>query len=184
MTSRNGASRRIQVVNIFVRVEFGTPVDLTKLMVEIPEAEYDPESAPGLIIRTREPAACVTIYRSGLARCTGCRSFEDARVAVNRIAASLRRLYPSIRDPVLEVRNIVCVFSLPGEVNLTSLGRLASGAVEYEPEQFPGAIVRIHGKGPALVFRSGRVVLTGVRTLGEAEEFRRELTTLHRESNA
>jgi len=46
--------------------------------------------------------------------------------------------------------------------------------VEYEPEQFPGVIYRGE-KGTALIFSSGKVVLTGFKDLGSMEAFASEL---------
>jgi len=46
--------------------------------------------------------------------------------------------------------------------------------VEYEPEQFPGVIYR-GATGTALIFSSGRVILTGFRDVDSMAAFTSEL---------
>src|SRR5713101_7459831 len=58
-------------------------------------------------------------------------------------------------------------FRIENVVASTSLGReLDLGGSEYEPEQFPGLIYRIkEPKTAILLFRSGKVVCTGAKSL-------------------
>jgi transcription initiation factor TFIID TATA-box-binding protein len=61
------------------------------------------------------------------------------------------------------------------EIPLTRLVvALQMEQVEYEPEQFPGVIYRGE-KGTALLFSSGKVVLTGFKDMGSMEAFASEL---------
>lgn len=77
-------SAQLRIVNIFARVDFGRPLDLRRMSLAIHESEYEPETTPGLIVRTKEPRSCVTLYRSGIARCTGCRSPAEVQAAAGR----------------------------------------------------------------------------------------------------
>ena len=44
---------------------------------------------------------------------------------------------------------------------------------EYNPEQFPGLVIRIKDpKNSALIFSSGKIVCTGARSLEKVEECR------------
>jgi TATA-box binding protein (TBP), component of TFIID and TFIIIB len=50
------------------------------------------------------------------------------------------------------------------ELDLYGLARL-SYDVDYEPEQFPGAILKIHEpKSALLLFKNGKIICTGART--------------------
>jgi len=70
----------------------------------------------------------------------------------------------------LKVQNIVATTSLGKPVSLTKLARTQSNT-EYNPEQFPGLVIRIkEPKTSALIFSSGKVVCTGARSMDKVEE--------------
>ena len=163
------ASSPVRIVNVFARVDFGIPFDLQKLPLRLPNAEYEPESAPGLVVRTDSPRSCITIYRSGVARCTGCKSPQDVDLAIMRVWSLMRDVGEVVPKPTSEIRNIVCVFDVGQPVDLARLAQTERGLVEYEPEQFPGAILRPPPSGTVLLFGSGRVVVTGIKAVSEAE---------------
>ncbi|MGQ0797737.1 MAG: TATA-box-binding protein [Methanobacteriota archaeon] len=63
------------------------------------------------------------------------------------------------------IENVVASTSLGQELDLKVIA-LALGGSEYEPEQFPGLIYRIkEPKTAILLFRSGKVVCTGAKSL-------------------
>lgn len=56
------------------------------------------------------------------------------------------------------------------ELDLNSLALVLSGT-EYEPEQFPGLVYRLKDpKSATLLFRSGKLVCTGSKTLGQVKK--------------
>ena len=62
------------------------------------------------------------------------------------------------------VENIVAYANLNTDIDLFNLA-LNMDNVEYEPEQFPGAILRINDpKATLLIFKNGKVICTGTRT--------------------
>ena len=70
----------------------------------------------------------------------------------------------------LKVQNIVATTSLGKPVSLTKLAKTQSNT-EYNPEQFPGLVIRIkEPKTSALIFSSGKVVCTGARSMDKVEE--------------
>lgn len=70
----------------------------------------------------------------------------------------------------LKVQNIVATTSLGKEVSLTKLARTHSNT-EYNPEQFPGLVLRIEKpKSAVLVFSSGNLVCTGTKSIGQVKE--------------
>ncbi len=182
--SQAGNARNLQVVNIFARVDFRSTFDLTKLALAVPESEYDPENTAGLILRTATPRSCITVHKSGIARCTGCRSAGDVREAVGLVAQTIRGAGFKIGEPDVEIRNVVCILDIGRAVNLELLAESARGTVDYEPEQFPAAFVRVGGKGVATVFKSGRIGFNGVRTIDQAEELGRQVLRLIVVANA
>ena len=65
----------------------------------------------------------------------------------------------------IKIENVVASTSLGNELDLQAIA-LALGGAEYEPEQFPGLIYRLkEPKTATLLFRSGKVVCTGAKSL-------------------
>ena len=67
------------------------------------------------------------------------------------------------------LRNLVAVLTLPETVHLEALAQ--ENNVMYEPEQFPGAIIKTtQPKATHLVFSSGKIVISGTRSIQELQE--------------
>ena len=70
----------------------------------------------------------------------------------------------------IKVVNIVVSTSLEHDIPLEKMAATLSNT-EYNPEQFPGLVIRIkEPKTSALIFSSGKVVCTGARTMKEVKE--------------
>ena len=70
----------------------------------------------------------------------------------------------------IKIENVVASTSIGDELDLWSVALALDGA-EYEPEQFPGLIYRIKDpKTATLLFRSGKVVCTGGRSLSHVQQ--------------
>jgi transcription initiation factor TFIID TATA-box-binding protein len=70
----------------------------------------------------------------------------------------------------LKIQNIVATTSLGKPVSLTKLARSQSNT-EYNPEQFPGLVLRIkEPKSAVLVFSSGNLVCTGTKSVGQVKQ--------------
>ena len=69
----------------------------------------------------------------------------------------------------IRIVNIVVSTSLEHDIPLEKMAATLSNT-EYNPEQFPGLVIRIkEPKTSALIFSSGKVVCTGARNLDEVE---------------
>jgi len=70
----------------------------------------------------------------------------------------------------LKVQNIVATTSLGKPVSLTKLAR-TQGNTEYNPEQFPGLVLRVKNpKSAVLVFSSGNLVCTGTKSIDQVKK--------------
>lgn len=70
----------------------------------------------------------------------------------------------------IQVVNIVVSTSLEHDIPLEKMAAVLSNT-EYNPEQFPGLVIRIkEPKTSALIFSSGKVVCTGARSMDKVEE--------------
>jgi transcription initiation factor TFIID TATA-box-binding protein len=70
----------------------------------------------------------------------------------------------------LKIQNIVATTSLGKEVPLTKLAKTIP-STEYNPEQFPGLVLRVaKPKSAVLVFSSGNLVCTGTKSIAQVKE--------------
>ena len=70
----------------------------------------------------------------------------------------------------IQVVNIVVSTALEHDIPLEKMAATLSNT-EYNPEQFPGLVIRIREpKTSALIFSSGKVVCTGARSIEKVEE--------------
>lgn len=70
----------------------------------------------------------------------------------------------------LRIQNIVATTSLGKPISLTKLARAQSNT-EYNPEQFPGLVLRVkEPKSAVLVFSSGNLVCTGTKSLAQVRD--------------
>ncbi len=75
----------------------------------------------------------------------------------------------SKKDSEYKIQNIVATTSLEKPVPLTKLARTQPNT-EYNPETFPGLVLRIkEPKSAVLVFSSGNLVCTGTKSLAQVK---------------
>lgn len=68
------------------------------------------------------------------------------------------------REPSIKIENIVATVTLDQTLDLYAIER-SIPAVEYNPDQFPGLIFRLDSpKVTALIFKSGKMVVTGAKS--------------------
>ena len=109
--------------------------------------------------------------------CTGAKSEDMARKAVNTVVHKLRKGKIKIKnEATVTIQNIVASINLGGRVYLEQAARTLPRSM-YEPEQFPGLIHRmLDPKTVILVFASGKLVCTGGKT---EEDVYRSVNLLH-----
>ena len=74
------------------------------------------------------------------------------------------------KEKDITIVNIVVSTSLEHDIPLEKMAATLSNT-EYNPEQFPGLVIRIKDpKTSALIFSSGKVVSTGAKTIEKVEE--------------
>ena len=67
--------------------------------------------------------------------------------------------------PIVEIVNVVASASIEQKLDLVKITKKFSN-VEYNPEQFPGAVFRLHNPNTAtLLFSSGKMVCTGAKSV-------------------
>ncbi len=156
----------VKVENVVVFATLGKDITLEKISQELESAEYAPESFPGVIYRIRDPKTAALIFSSGKIVCTGARSIDRAKVAVEKVVCDLRALGIDIPKKYdLRVENIVASTQIEAKEKL-ALDEIAIALEnsEYEPESFPGLVFRLAEPRVAfLLFGTGKIICTGSR---------------------
>ncbi len=163
-------SHNLKIGNIVVSTRIAAKLDLDYVETKLKNAATTKGKFPGLVYRMKKPKTAFLIFRSGKIICTGSKTKEDVKLAIDLLAADLRSIgIKTVDHPDLKVQNIVASAHLRKEVNLAKV--LECKGTEYEPEIFPGLICRIdEPKSVILVFSSGRLVITGCKTIEDCEK--------------
>jgi transcription initiation factor TFIID TATA-box-binding protein len=151
----------------------GKELDLNSLALSLNGAEYDPQIFPGLVYRLKDPKTATLLFRSGKLVCTGAKTHDQVKRAIDTVVANIQKSGIDIDDsPDFVVQNIVASADLGQPVNLTSVViSLGLERVEYEPEVFPGLVYRMTDpKVVILLFGSGKLVCTGARQPSDVEQ--------------
>ena len=163
----------LEIQNVVASSAIGQEIDLKALATDLEGVDFDPENFPGLIYRIEEPHAPALIFRSGKLVCTGADSVDGVHEALEATFKTLRNLGLSVDDdPVITVQNIVVSGDLGENLNLNAIAiGLGLESIEYEPEQFPGLVYRLEEPAVvALLFGSGKTVITGCKRIEDAKE--------------
>jgi transcription initiation factor TFIID TATA-box-binding protein len=166
-------TKSIQVENMVASSDIGQELDLESLAEDLTVSEFNPDKFPGLVYRSQEPKATTIIFRSGKVVCTGANSVDDVTAALEQVFDELRDLGIEIAaTPDIEIQNIVSSGDLDHVLNLNAIAiGLGLENVEYEPEQFPGLVYRLDDPDVvALLFGSGKFVVTGGKHLDDADD--------------
>lgn len=161
------------IVNIVASANLDRELDLYDIAVNVDNVEYEPEQFPGAILKLRKPKTSLLLFKNGKLICTGARNEQDVGKA---IALTYDKIKKSVKGkktkPTLdfEVVNMVASANLQVDFDLYGIARNVAN-VEYEPEQFPGAILKLKDpKTSLLLFKNGKVICTGARTTKDVEK--------------
>jgi transcription initiation factor TFIID TATA-box-binding protein len=163
----------LQIENVVTSTGIDQELDLDAIVEDLDNSEYNRDQFPGLIYRSQSPSATSLLFRSGTIVSTGASSRAASREAVTQLFEELQSLGMDVpEEPELTVQNVVSSGDLGQDLNLNAVAiGLGLEHVEYEPEQFPGLVYRPTDTDTvALLFGSGRVVITGATSLEDAEE--------------
>jgi transcription initiation factor TFIID TATA-box-binding protein len=154
-----------ELVNAVGGGDLQQELDLQALYEEISanEIRYDPEYWPGLYIRFNDGSPAIMIFRTGKYNIAGADSIDDLTNAKQTFISVLRELGLTFDSPDFEIRNLVFLEEYHRELDLDPVAvKLGLENTEYEPEQFPGLLYRSPDTiGTFLIFRNGKVILTG-----------------------
>lgn len=164
-----------EVVNIVVAGSLGTGEVDVEALVEDMIIESSSVSPGQAHISRNSDSPTLMLYRSGKYVIAGAKSENDIDSLIDWLIAELHRLNVGTDSEVIrsskELRYMVVKYEFGQTLDLSRLMlELGMENAEYEPEQFPGLIYRDPERQcTILIFSTGRIMVTGVRSRSEAQ---------------
>lgn len=151
-------------------------LDLRSIALEKPFIEYNPQKFAAATIRIREPRTTALAFASGNMVCTGAKTELESRLAGRKYVRVLQKHGIPVSFRNFKIQNIVASAEIPRTLKLLELSRAYGPYVSYEPDLFPGLVFRTTApKLVFLLFRSGKIVITGAKCREEISSTFRSL---------
>lgn len=158
----------MQIVNIVATVEMEKLFDLEELLLKLPNCER-----ANVWVKTRIPPynKYTAFYSSGKFLVTGVKSEHELNKVANTVVSFIKKHGIDNNIKNININNRVFIDQLEFEVDLEKLFlELRGYDVSYEPEQFPGMNFKDSHGINYLLFSSGKITITGVKSLANLEE--------------
>lgn len=169
----------LRIVNVVATADLGQPVDLIRVSL-LPDVVFDQEVYGGRVayFKSSDTFGKVSVFFSGKLISVGSRSEGQAGhdlLLAHGLLASNGLIEKVELEPI--TRNIVATIALPASIDIEFFA--AETDAIYEPEQFPAAIFKTQNpKTTYLVFSSGKIVITGVKSMDHLEKAAEDIIEL------
>ena len=166
---------KFELQNVVATFNLGVDnLDLRAIALEKPFVEYNPQKFAAATLRIRDPRTTALAFASGNMVCTGAKLEVLSRLAGRKYVRVLQKHGIPVSFRNFKIQNIVASAEVPHTLKLMELSRAYGPYVSYEPDLFPGLVFRTTApKLVFLLFRSGKIVITGAKCRSEiAETFR------------
>jgi len=162
---------KFELQNVVATFNLGVDhLDLRAIALRKPFVEYNPQKFAAATIRIRSPRTTALAFASGNMVCTGAKTEIEARVAGRKYVRLLQKHGIPVSFQNFKIQNIVASAEIPHTLKLLELSRSYGPYVSYEPDLFPGLVFRTTApKLVFLLFRSGKIVITGAKNRQEIE---------------
>ena len=159
---------KVKIVNLVASLNLNTRIDLNLLIERnlVANIEYEPSQFPAAIVTIKEPKASFLVFSTGKIICTGAKTLKQIKDSFYKVKLIITKTGTKIKDmPEIKITNMVVTTDLRKRFDLDKLAMNLEN-VEFEPEQFPALIYKIHEpKASFLIFSNGRIVCTGTNKL-------------------
>ena len=169
-------SLKPEIVNLVATGDLRQSVSLLEV-AKMCYTIYDQEIYGGRVAYLKTPGmhGKTSVFPSGKLISVGTRSPEEAQSDLEYTADCLFRhgLIHEIKVSA-QIRNIVAMITVENPPSLEEMSETI-GAM-YEPEQFPGAILRSEETNATfLIFQSGKIIISGTSSLKNLEKASRHV---------
>jgi transcription initiation factor TFIID TATA-box-binding protein len=160
-----------RIENIVSSANLDMDLDLYAIAYKVYDVEYEPEQFPGAIFKLKEPKSSLLLFKNGKIICTGCKSEKEVQAAIEKTQKLMLPYAKNAKKtkPTFRIENIVASANFAVELDLYGIAS-KNKDVEYEPEQFPGAIFKLkEPKSSLLLFKNGKIICTGCKSEKEVQ---------------
>ena len=160
----------MKIENIVSSGSLNCEIDLRKLSEECDQVVYGKNRYPGGYVKF--DGHSVTIYRTGKYIMPGMKSIDEMDSCFQKLLSILSSYIDVSKAVKPEIRNIVCSSEIGSELDLSLLYLKLSQMdydVVYEPESFPGLILKV-ADITYNVFQSGKYLILGCQSESSALE--------------
>ena len=158
----------MKIVNITATALMEDLFDLDILFNNLPNSE---KSRVWVKARVPPHDKYTAFYSSGKFLITGVKSYDELNEVANNIVVYLKKHGIINKIKEIQINNHVITCEIDNLINLNHLAvKLNSSRVSYEPEQFPGLIYKDENNITFMLFSSGKINITGVKSLENLEE--------------
>ena len=166
----------MNIINIVATVEMERPFDLEELLVKLPNVEK-----AHFWVKAKIPPynKYTAFYGSGKFLITGAKSEKELNEVANNVVDYIQKYGIDNNIKNININNRVYMDQLGFDVDLEKLiVELSDYDASYEPEQFPGLNFKDNYGLTYLLFGSGKITITGVKSLDNFEKHVREFKDL------
>lgn len=157
----------LQISNLVLLYDLQIDFDLSDLAKKHLMIRYDKTRFNGAIMKTYVPRVTLLVFRNGKVVCLGSKNLQDA----DRALKKLLRLVGVEKQLNGKIVNIVGTAKIASVFDLDQLAVKLGSIIEYTPELYPAAFLSFPGtRIRALVFQTGRIIITGGKSFEEMEE--------------
>lgn len=147
-------------------------LNLKQIASRLKFLEFNPHKFAAATVRLTEPRTTALIFGSGNVVCTGAKTAADARLACRTVVNIFQKSGLRVGFSNFRIQNIVASTGLTVPIKLRELNHDYNAYTSYENSLFPGLIFRLRSpKIVFLLFRSGRLVVTGAKTEAQIQKF-------------
>ena len=155
-------------VNTVVTSQLNCTINLRDFVRSHARMEYKPSTFSGAIWKSKKIGCTCLLFANGRMVCCGTPTFQQARKAVRQYARLVQKSgYPVHLSPIT-LQTITLTHTCGYGINLRDFCQMQTDA-SYEPELFPAAMVR-SDRMNFTVFRTGKVIVSGVKSIKAAED--------------
>jgi transcription initiation factor TFIID TATA-box-binding protein len=157
--------------NVVSTFSLGTKgLNLRLIAMKYAFLEFNPQTFAAAIIRIRDPRTTALAFQSGNMVCTGARSLLQSRLAARKYCSLFQKVGIPVSFNNFKIQNIVASATIGFTIKLQDIADAYGPYTQYEPDLFPGLILRsINPKLVFLIFRSGKIVITGGKKVEDVE---------------
>ena len=159
----------MKIVSMVAILVMEDQFDINDLLTKLPNAE---KSLHWVQMRFTEKNNHIAFYPSGKIRISGVKSDEELNLLARKLIDYLKthRVENSVNE--IKVINYVLISEIDFKINLDQLIlKLFEYDASYEPELFPALKFKDEHKITYLLFSSGKITITGVKSLKNLESY-------------